>query len=65
MDDMIRGLAVTLMPAEELSAGGAEDDVMCKCGTNCSVCSGTGSRPCTRIIGDDALDTLKDALAQM
>ena len=57
MDRVSRDLAVTLVPeAEQAAADRAE--TMCQCGTNCTVCTGTGSRGCERIIGDEALEDL-------
>lgn len=55
--ELSRDLAVTLLPEEETAAGGAAE-MMCSCGTNCTVCTGTGTRGCERILGDDALEEL-------
>lgn len=55
--ELSRDLAVTLLPEEKTAAGGAAK-MMCPCGTNCTVCTGTGTRGCERILGDDALEEL-------
>lgn len=62
MDVLSRDLAVSLLPAAEQA--GAGDEAMCQCGTNCTVCTGTGTRGCSRILGDEALEELLGLLQQ-
>ncbi len=62
MDTLSRDLAVSLVTEAEAAA--AENDVMCGCGTNCTVCTGTGTRGCEKIVGDEALDELLAAVAK-
>lgn len=63
MDRFSRDLAVTLLPEAEQSDAD-EAAMMCQCGTNCTVCTGTGSRACEKILGDEAFDELLFQLAE-
>lgn len=64
MDRLVRDLSVTLLPSAEFARADDYEEMMCGCGTNCTVCTGTGTKGCEKIVGDDALDTLRNALSQ-
>lgn len=60
---MLRDLSVSFLATEsEL-----EDDpyAECPCGTNCSVCSGTGSKGCEKHIGEDEFTRLREMLSHV
>jgi hypothetical protein len=60
MKQIVQELAVTLLPATEVEP---DEEMLCRCGTNCSVCTGTGTRGCHKIVADADIETLRMALS--
>lgn len=67
MSEHVRDLSITLLGCDE-SDPDQEFGMYaykCKCGTACSVCSGTGTKPCHKNIDDEDFARLRDLVARI